>query len=49
MNLLKIAILLKRRFSEFYDVKQYRMQASEQLVVRKYTVNNQKIIIDEEK
>lgn len=49
MNIIKIAIMLKRKFSEFYDVKQYRIQPSEQFVVRKYNLNNQKIIIDEEK
>ena len=49
MNLIKIAILLKRRFSEFYEIKQYRMHASSQFVVRHYTLNNQKIVIDEEK
>ena len=49
MNLIKIAIMLKRRFSEFYEIKQYKTQASEQFVVRHYTLNNQKIVIDEEK
>ncbi len=48
MNLIKIAIMLRRKFSEFYDIKQYRKQASEQLVVRQY-ISNQKIIVDEER
>ncbi|MBS3113692.1 hypothetical protein J4448_01200 [Candidatus Woesearchaeota archaeon] len=49
MNLIKIAILLKKKFSEFHDIKQYKIQASEQFVVRHYTVNNQKITINKEK
>ena len=48
MNLTKIAVLPKRKFSEFYDIKQYREQSIEQLVVRKYTTDNQKIIVDKE-
>lgn len=49
MNPIKIAILLKNKFSEFYDIKQYKIQASEQFVVRHYTANNQKITINKEK
>ncbi len=49
MNIIKIALLLKKKFSEFYDIKQYKKQSTEQLIVKKYAINNQKIIIDEEK
>jgi len=47
MDLIKIALLLKKKFLEFYDVKVYRKHSSEQLIVKKYSINNQKIIIDE--
>lgn len=49
MNLITIVIMLKRKFSEFYDIKQYRQHASEQFVVKQYTPTNQKIMVDEEK
>ncbi|MBI2652277.1 hypothetical protein HYX00_02320 [Candidatus Woesearchaeota archaeon] len=49
MNLIKIAITLKNKFSEFYEVNLYRKQASRQFVVRQYKINNQKITINEEK
>ncbi|MEK6828326.1 MAG: hypothetical protein AABX78_03165 [Nanoarchaeota archaeon] len=49
MNMIKIAISLKKKFSEFYDIKQYKVQASEQFVVRHYTANNQKVTINKEK
>jgi len=49
MNLTKVSITLKQKISEFYDVKHYSEQSSEQFVVRKYSINNQKIIVDKEK
>lgn len=49
MNLIKIAVMAKRKFSEFYDVKRYRKQASQQLVVKRYALGRRKIMVDEEK
>lgn len=49
MNLIKIATMLKKKFSEFYDIKLYNNHASDHFVVRRYTTNNQRIIVDEEK
>ena len=49
MNLIKIVIHLKCKFSEFYDIKEYKKQASEKLVVTHCAINNQKITIDEKK
>ena len=49
MNMIKIAVLLKKKFSEFYEIKQYKIPASEQFVVSNYALNNQKITIDKEK
>ena len=49
MNLIKIAITLKQKISEFYDIKHYNKQSSEQFIVRNYSINNQKIIVDKEK
>lgn len=49
MRLVKIVIMLKKRFAEFYDIKQYKKHASEQIVVRQYTLSSKKITIDEEK
>lgn len=47
MSMIKIALLLKRRFPEFYDIRHYGKQASEQLVVKSYSTNYQKITIEE--
>lgn len=49
MNLIKIATTLKKRFSEFYDIKLYRKQAEKQFIVKQYTLTHKKIIVDEEK
>lgn len=49
MNLIKIAILLKKSFTEFYDIKLYRKQAEKQFSVKQYTLTHKKIIVDEEK
>lgn len=43
MNMIRIAALLKRKFSEFYDIKHYKKFATEQLLIKKYYTNNQKI------
>jgi len=42
-------VLLKRKFSEFYDIRQYRKQATEQLVVKTHAISYQKITVNEEK
>ena len=49
MDFIKIAIILEKRFLESCEIRQYRKQSAEQLLVRKYSINNQKIIVDEEK
>ncbi len=43
MNIVRIVVMLKRKFSEFYDIKHYKKFATEQLVIKKYYINNQKI------
>ena len=48
MNLTKITILLKRKFSEFYDIKHYKKQSLNQFIVKEYTINNQEITVKEE-
>ncbi|MDP3765567.1 MAG: hypothetical protein Q8R04_03575 [Nanoarchaeota archaeon] len=48
MNLIKIVMLLKSKFSEFYDIKQYARHSSQQFVVRQY-ISHRKITIDKEK
>ena len=40
---------IKKIFLEFYDIKHYIKQASEQFVVKRYAIDNQKAIIDKEK
>lgn len=49
MNLIKIATVLKNKFSEFYDIKLYRKKASNQVAINQYITNEKKIIVDEEK
>lgn len=49
MSMIKIAIMVKREFSEFYEVRHYKKHASEQLNVRQYATNGSKIVIDGEK
>lgn len=49
MKRIKIALLAKRRFPEFYDIRMYRKHASGQLIVRRYSVNGKKLVVDEEK
>lgn len=48
MKLIKIAILMRKRFAEFYEVRLYRKHSAEQFVVKHYKVNSQAIIVDEE-
>lgn len=43
MNAIRIIALLKIKFSEFYDIKHYKKFATEQFVIKKYYINNQKI------
>ena len=47
MNTLKIMLLLKRKFSEYYDIRHYKEQPAEQVIVKKYAANSQEVIIDE--
>lgn len=47
MNTIKIMLLLKKKFLEYYEIKQYKKHSIEQLIIKKYDINNQKIIIDE--
>ena len=46
---IKFVLMMKRIFSEFYEIKRYRKQPSEQFVVKKYSINHRKITINEEK
>ncbi|MBI2656132.1 hypothetical protein HYX03_00145 [Candidatus Woesearchaeota archaeon] len=43
MNIVRIVVMLKRKFPEFYDIKHYKKFATEQLLIKKYYTNNQKI------
>ena len=47
--MLNISIMAKSKILEFYDIKKYRKQAAQQLAVRRYTIDNQVITIDEKK
>ena len=49
MNIIKISTVLKREFSDYFDIKGYKTQSLEQFVVRRYALNNQKITINKEK
>lgn len=49
MKFVRIAVMMKRAFSESYDIKLYARQPSEELSVKKYAAGNQKIIVDEER
>ena len=46
---IKFVLMVKRIFSEFYEIKRYRKQPQEQFVVKKYSINNREIAINEEK
>ena len=41
--------MLKRKFLEFCDIKYYEKQSPEQLIIKRYDLNDRKIIVDEEK
>lgn len=47
MNITKIAVTVKRNFSEFYGIMIYRKMPSEQLMVKQYHVD--KLITIKEK
>ncbi len=47
MNITKIAVIVKRNFSEFYGIMLYRKMPSEQLTVKQYSVD--KLIAIKEK
>ena len=49
MNLIKIVILMKKRFAESYDIRLYRKHSPDQFVIKQYKISSQKIVIDEEK
>ena len=48
MIAVRITKLLKMAFKEFYDIKQYKNQAEAQFAVKRYALNNQKKIVNEE-
>ena len=47
MNLIKITVMVKREFSELYEIREYKKHASEQLVVRSYIIGAYKLVVDE--
>ena len=49
MNIIKIAVLIKKIFAEFYEIRLYRKQSAEQLVIKQYRTSSQEIIVDGEK
>lgn len=49
MNLIKIAVLVKKRFAEFYEIRLYRKQSADHFTVKQYKTSNQEIIVDGEK
>jgi len=49
MNLIKIALTMGKRFSEFYDIKKYRKQTTSHIIVRKYNLSSSKIVLNEGK
>lgn len=49
MNLIKIAVSVKKRFAELYEIRLYRKQSAYQFAVRQYKTVNQEIIVDGEK
>ena len=49
MNLIKIMKLAVIRFSEYYDIKKYRINARDSIVVQDYALNNYKIKINNKK
>ena len=49
MNLIKIMKLTIGRFSEYYEVKKYRIKAGDIIVVQDYILNDYKIKINNKK
>lgn len=49
MNIIKISVLSKNEFSEYYEYKKYKINPKDKLTIRRYAINNQKIIVDEGK
>ena len=47
MNLIKIVLTFPKIFSEFYDIKKYRKQATSHVIVRKYNLSSSKIVLEE--
>ena len=49
MNIIRIMKLTIKRFSEYYDIKKYGINAGDSIVVQDYTLNNYKIKINNKK
>ena len=49
MNFIKIAISVKKRFAELYEIRLYRKNSAEQFIVKQYRTSYQEIIVDGEK
>ena len=49
MNLIKITTMPEVNLFGFYDIKKYKIPAANQLVLTKYAINHQKIILNKEK
>ena len=48
MIAVRITKLLKIAFKEYYDIKQYRNKTEAEFAVKRYKLNNQKKIVNEE-
>lgn len=48
MHLIKITLLVKKRFAELYEIRLYKKHPAVQLVVKQYRINDHKIIVDED-
>lgn len=46
MKYIKIMLLMKREFSEYYEIKHYNPQPAVQIAVKKYSVQYQKVVVD---
>ena len=49
MKAIRIMLLLKIKFLEYYDIKQYKKQHADMVIVKKYSTGSHEIIVDEEK
>ena len=49
MNLIKIMKLAIMRFSEYYEIKKYRIKAADSIIVQSYTLSTHKIKIGNKK